>query len=119
MQRMPGQHVVRHPRRHRRPHPRRAAGDRDLRAGRLRGRAAGDPGPGRRGSVLPAPPPRGVISSLGWALMTPRLWATGTLGVLVVALIVYAAVVIPWHRPPAPRADQLDALRDLPRDQVQ
>jgi STE24 endopeptidase len=53
------------------------------------------------------------------ARMTPRLWAACALGVLVVALIAYAAVVIPWHRPPAPRADQLDALRGLPGDQVQ
>ncbi|AGZ40186.1 M48 family metallopeptidase [Actinoplanes friuliensis] len=51
--------------------------------------------------------------------MTPRLWAACTLGVLVVVLIVYAALVIPWHRPPAPRADQLAALGQLPRDQVQ
>ncbi|MEU4216371.1 M48 family metallopeptidase [Actinoplanes sp. NPDC026623] len=50
--------------------------------------------------------------------MTPRQWAACTLGVLVVALVVYAAVVIPWHRPPAPRADQLDALGRLPADQV-
>ena len=50
--------------------------------------------------------------------MTPRLWAACALGVLLVALIAYAAVVIPWHRPPAPRADQLDALRALPREQV-
>jgi len=51
--------------------------------------------------------------------MTPRLWAACALGVLVVALIAYTAVVIPWHRPPAPRPDQLDALRALPGDQVQ
>lgn len=50
--------------------------------------------------------------------MTPRLWAGCALGVLVVALIAYCAVVIPWHRPPAPRHDQLDALRELPGDQV-
>ena len=50
--------------------------------------------------------------------MTPRLWAACALGVLVVALIAYAAVVVPWHRPPAPRADQLDALGALPADQV-
>ena len=50
--------------------------------------------------------------------MTPRLWAACALGVLVVALIAYSAVVIPWHRPPAPRADQLDALGTLPGDQV-
>ncbi|MEV6599370.1 M48 family metallopeptidase [Actinoplanes sp. NPDC051346] len=50
--------------------------------------------------------------------MTPRLWAACTLGVLVVALVGYAAVVIPWHRPPAPRPDQLAALGELPADQV-
>ncbi|HEU4348308.1 MAG TPA: M48 family metallopeptidase [Actinoplanes sp.] len=50
--------------------------------------------------------------------MTPRGWALCTLGVLVVALIVLAAVLIPWHRPPAPRADQVAALGQLPRDQV-
>ena len=50
--------------------------------------------------------------------MTPRGWAVCTLGVLVVALVVLAAVLIPWHRPPAPRADQLAALGQLPRDQV-
>lgn len=50
--------------------------------------------------------------------MTPRAWAVCTLAVLVVALAVVAAVLIPWHRPPAPRADQLAALGQLPRDQV-
>jgi STE24 endopeptidase len=50
--------------------------------------------------------------------MTARLWAAVVLGVLVVALLVTAAVLVPWHRPPAPRADQLAALRDLPKDQV-
>ena len=50
--------------------------------------------------------------------MTPRGWAMCTLGVLVVALIVLAAALIPWHRPPAPRSDQLGALAQLPRDQV-
>jgi STE24 endopeptidase len=40
------------------------------------------------------------------------------LAVLVAALIVLAAVVIPWHRPPAPRSDQLAALGQLPREQV-
>jgi STE24 endopeptidase len=42
----------------------------------------------------------------------------GVLGVLVVVLVVVAAVLIPWHRPPAPRADQLAALGELPRDKV-
>ncbi|GIM94466.1 M48 family metallopeptidase [Paractinoplanes toevensis] len=50
--------------------------------------------------------------------MTPRAWAAGTLVVLLVLLAVYAAVSIPWHRPPAPRADQLAALGRLPGEQV-
>jgi len=50
--------------------------------------------------------------------MTPRLWAAVALGGLAVALIVAAVLLVPWHRPPAPRADQLDALRDLPQEQV-
>ena len=50
--------------------------------------------------------------------MTPRLWAAVTLAVLVVALAIFAALTIPWHRPPAPRPDQLAALDQLPRDQV-
>ena len=50
--------------------------------------------------------------------MTPRAWALCTLAVLVVALAVLAAMLIPWHRPPAPRADQVAALGQLPRDQV-
>ena len=39
-------------------------------------------------------------------------------GGLVVALLVVGALLVPWSRPPAPRADQLAALRDLPADQV-
>lgn len=50
--------------------------------------------------------------------MTPRGWAVLTLAGLVVALVVAAAVLIPWSRPPAPRADQLAALRSLPVEQV-
>lgn len=50
--------------------------------------------------------------------MTARLWAAVTLGLLVAAVLVVAALLVPWHRPPAPRADQLAALRDLPGDQV-
>ncbi|MFG1952525.1 M48 family metallopeptidase [Micromonospora sp. NPDC048830] len=50
--------------------------------------------------------------------MTPRGWAVITLVGLAVALVVAAAVLVPWHRPPAPRADQLAALRDLPVEQV-
>ncbi|MFG1871005.1 M48 family metalloprotease [Micromonospora arborensis] len=50
--------------------------------------------------------------------MTPRGWALLTLAGLTVVLVVIAALFIPWHRPPAPRADQLAALRDLPAEQV-
>ncbi|MEU1886114.1 M48 family metallopeptidase [Micromonospora rifamycinica] len=50
--------------------------------------------------------------------MTPRGWAVLTLAALVLALVVVGALLVPWHRPPAPRADQLAALRDLPADQV-
>ncbi|MCG5448065.1 MULTISPECIES: M48 family metalloprotease [Micromonospora] len=50
--------------------------------------------------------------------MTPRGWALLTLAGLTLALVVLAALLIPWHRPPAPRADQLAALRDLPAEQV-
>ena len=51
-------------------------------------------------------------------MMTSRAWAIGTLVVLLVVLVVFAAVSIPWHRPPAPRADQLAALGSLPADKV-
>ncbi|MGC4805703.1 M48 family metalloprotease [Micromonospora sp. DT233] len=50
--------------------------------------------------------------------MTPRGWALLTLAGLLAALVVAAALLVPWHRPPAPRADQLAALRDLPAEQV-
>jgi STE24 endopeptidase len=50
--------------------------------------------------------------------MTPRAWAAVTLGVLVVALVLAVALLVPWSRPPAPRADQLAALRDLPAARV-
>ena len=50
--------------------------------------------------------------------MTPRLWAVVALGTLVVAVLVLAVTTIPWSRPPAPRADQLAALGQLPSDQV-
>jgi STE24 endopeptidase len=38
--------------------------------------------------------------------------------VLVVAAVVLAALTVPWTRPPAPRADQLTALAELPAEQV-
>jgi STE24 endopeptidase len=41
-----------------------------------------------------------------------------TLVGLVVALVVAGALLVPWSRPPAPRADQLAALRDLPQAEV-
>ncbi|MEV6630756.1 M48 family metallopeptidase [Actinoplanes sp. NPDC051470] len=50
--------------------------------------------------------------------MTVRGWALMAFGVLVVAGVVLAAVLIPWHRPPAPRADQLSALGEFDQSQV-
>jgi STE24 endopeptidase len=50
--------------------------------------------------------------------MGPRGWAFATLAVLVVALGVVVAARVPWSTPPAPRADQLDALNNLPADAV-
>ncbi len=50
--------------------------------------------------------------------MTPRFWAVCVLAVLAAGLLVVVLVLIPWHRPPAPRADQLAALRELPADKV-
>jgi STE24 endopeptidase len=50
--------------------------------------------------------------------MTTRGWAAIVLAVVLVALAVFAAVTIPWHRAPAPRADQLASLKTLPGDQV-
>jgi STE24 endopeptidase len=50
--------------------------------------------------------------------MSPRLWAAGVFVVLLVALIGFAVATVPWHRAPAPRADQLAALGQLPADQV-
>ena len=59
-----------------------------------------------------------IRDKLGRNLVTPRVWAAVALGVLVIVLLVVAALVIPWAKPPAPRADQLDALRELPADRV-
>ena len=50
--------------------------------------------------------------------MSSRIWAMCVLAVLVAGVVVVAAITIPWHRPPAPRADQLAALGQLPKDQV-
>src|SRR4051812_45836361 len=50
--------------------------------------------------------------------MGSRAWAAVTLGLLLVAAVAVAWVRVPWSAPPAPRADQLAALRDLPADAV-
>lgn len=50
--------------------------------------------------------------------MTVRGWAWLTLFVLLAASAVAAALLVPWHKPPAPRADQLAALAELPADKV-
>ncbi|HEX5541496.1 MAG TPA: M48 family metallopeptidase [Micromonospora sp.] len=50
--------------------------------------------------------------------MTPRVWAVVALVSLVAGLAVAAVALVPWHRPPAPRADQLAALQDLPPEDV-
>ncbi|WP_431727536.1 M48 family metallopeptidase [Verrucosispora sp. TAA-831] len=51
--------------------------------------------------------------------MSPRGWAVLTLALLGLAVVLAALVLVPWQRPPAPRADQLAALRDLPTEQVE
>jgi STE24 endopeptidase len=50
--------------------------------------------------------------------MTVRGWALLTLIILLAALAVTVALLVPWQRPPAPRADQLAALSELPADRV-
>ena len=50
--------------------------------------------------------------------MTVRGWAVLTLAALVVAAAVVTLLRVPWSSPPAPRADQLDALHSLPADAV-
>jgi Zn-dependent protease with chaperone function len=50
--------------------------------------------------------------------MTPRWWAGAVLVLLIVGLAAVAARRVPWIRPPAPRADQLAALRRLPPEAV-
>ncbi len=50
--------------------------------------------------------------------MSPRLAAGITLAVVVLAGAVIAGLLVPWRGTPAPRADQLAALRDLPADAV-
>ena len=50
--------------------------------------------------------------------MTVRGWAVLTFLVLLAGLAVAAWILVPWQRPPAPRADQLAALAELPADRV-
>jgi STE24 endopeptidase len=50
--------------------------------------------------------------------MTPRLLATITLAVLLVAAVAVALLRVPLTTPAAPRADQLAALQTLPTDAV-
>jgi STE24 endopeptidase len=50
--------------------------------------------------------------------MTPRGWAGLALAVLAALLVTVVASRVPWQRPPAPRADQLAALADLPAAEV-
>ncbi|HET8684267.1 MAG TPA: M48 family metallopeptidase [Micromonosporaceae bacterium] len=50
--------------------------------------------------------------------MAARGWAAVAFVVLLLAALVTAAVVVPWSRPPAPRADQLAALKGMPAEQV-
>jgi STE24 endopeptidase len=50
--------------------------------------------------------------------MTPRWWAAVTLVALLAALALVTALRVPWAGPPAPRADQIAALRELPAGAV-
>lgn len=50
--------------------------------------------------------------------MTPRLAAALTLGAVLLAGTAVAVLLVPWRGVPAPRADQLAALRDMPADAV-
>jgi STE24 endopeptidase len=51
--------------------------------------------------------------------MNPRNWAFVALIALIAAVVLTAAFLVPWHRPPAPRSDQLAALAELPADKVE
>ncbi|MFY1699049.1 MULTISPECIES: M48 family metallopeptidase [unclassified Solwaraspora] len=51
--------------------------------------------------------------------MSPRSWALLAFVLLLVAIAVTAAVLVPWQQPSVPRSEQLAALRDLPADQVE
>ena len=49
---------------------------------------------------------------------SPRQAAAVAFGLLVVAMLVLAVVLVPWRRLPAPHADRVAALADLPAEQV-
>jgi STE24 endopeptidase len=50
--------------------------------------------------------------------MTPRWWAAASFVALLAALALVTALRVPWSSPPAPRVDQVAALRELPTDAV-
>jgi STE24 endopeptidase len=50
--------------------------------------------------------------------MTPRWWAGAAFVLLLAALVLVTVLRVPWASPPAPRPDQLAALRELPADSV-
>lgn len=50
--------------------------------------------------------------------VSPRFWAALVLALLVAAIVVVAVALVPWHAAPAPRADQLAALRAMPAGPV-
>ncbi|HEY1484469.1 MAG TPA: M48 family metallopeptidase [Micromonosporaceae bacterium] len=50
--------------------------------------------------------------------MNSRGWAVTVLVLLVVAIGVLTVTLVPWHESPAPRADQLKALSEIPPAQV-
>ncbi|MGE5827768.1 MAG: M48 family peptidase, partial [Micromonosporaceae bacterium] len=51
-------------------------------------------------------------------MTSPKAWAAVSLALLLLVLLVLAAFRVPWTAPPAPRADQLAALHDMPADAV-
>lgn len=57
----------------------------------------------------------GVLYDRG---MTVRGWAWLSLIAVLAVAVAVAFIVVPWSRPPAPRADQLAALAELPADRV-
>jgi STE24 endopeptidase len=50
--------------------------------------------------------------------MTPRWWAAAALALLLIALVLVTVLWVPLSTPPAPRSEQLAALRDMPADAV-